>query len=117
MEVENCLLSHDAVSNVSVVGLPDEKYGEVVAAFVIKHSGKDLTANDVRKWVRENLSGHLGAFLALPSSLWPTANQFRVVPKYVFWVEDYPKTASGKVQKFKLREGGVQLLKEGKGME
>lgn len=54
------------MSNVSVVGLPDEKYGEVVAAFVIKHSGKDLTADDVRQWVRENLSGHLGALLAIP---------------------------------------------------
>ena len=39
------------------------------------------------------------------------------VPKYVFWVDDYPKTASGKIQKFKLREDGVQLLKEGKGLE
>lgn len=39
------------------------------------------------------------------------------VPKYVFWVSDYPKTASGKIQKFKLREEGVQFLREGKGME
>lgn len=47
----------------SVVGLPDEKYGEVVAAFVIRHAGKDLSAQDVRNWVRENLSGHLGMYL------------------------------------------------------
>lgn len=40
-----------------------------------------------------------------------------IVPKYVFWVSDYPKTASGKIQKFKLREDGVQLLREGKGLE
>jgi len=39
-----------------------------------------------------------------------------VVPKYVFWVNDYPKTASGKIQKFKLREIGVQLLLEGQGV-
>ena len=39
------------------------------------------------------------------------------VPKYVFWVDDYPKTASGKIQKFKLRDEGAQLVREGKGLE
>ncbi|KXT09614.1 hypothetical protein AC579_7649 [Pseudocercospora musae] len=98
LEIENCLLAHNCVSDVSVVGLPDEKYGEVVAAFVIKHHGMEISAKEVREWVRSKLSGHL-------------------VPKYVFWVEDYPKTASGKIQKFKLRDDGVQLLEEGKGVE
>lgn len=62
LEVENCLLAHDEVREVSVVGLPDEKYGEVVAAFVVKHKGSNITADRVRKWVREKLSGHLGKF-------------------------------------------------------
>ena len=39
------------------------------------------------------------------------------VPKYVFWVNDFPKTASGKIQKYKLREDGVRLVSEGKGLE
>jgi acyl-coenzyme A synthetase/AMP-(fatty) acid ligase len=38
------------------------------------------------------------------------------VPKYVFWVDTYPKTASGKIQKFKLKEIGIKLLQEGKGL-
>ena len=38
------------------------------------------------------------------------------VPKYVFWVDTYPKTASGKIQKFKLRESGIAMLQEGKGL-
>jgi acyl-CoA synthetase (AMP-forming)/AMP-acid ligase II len=100
LEVENCLLSHDAINDVSVVGLPDERYGEVVAAFVVrKHGagGEKLDADEVRTWVREKLSHHL-------------------VPKYVFWVDGYPKTASGKIQKFKLKELGVQLVREGKGV-
>lgn len=59
LEVENCLLAHDDVRDVSVAGLPDEKYGEVVAAFVHRHGSK-LTADEVRSWVREKLSGHLG---------------------------------------------------------
>lgn len=41
----------------------------------------------------------------------------QTVPKYVFWTEDYPKTASGKIQKFKLQEEGERLVKEGKGLE
>ena len=39
------------------------------------------------------------------------------VPKYVFWVDNYPKTASGKIQKFKLKEMGMQLLRDGKGRD
>jgi acyl-CoA synthetase (AMP-forming)/AMP-acid ligase II len=107
LEVENCLLAHPAVSNASVVGLPDERYGEVVAAFIVPHTlakGNDaveehgtLTADEARQWVRQQLSGHL-------------------VPKYVFWVDDYPKTASGKIQKFKLKEIGLEMLKDGKGV-
>lgn len=101
LEVENCLFQHPAVAEVSVVGVPDEKYGEAVGAFVIVHKGVkvveggkggkwdegkgELTEDDVREWVREHLSGHLA-------------------PKWVFWVKEYPKTASGKIQKFKLRD-------------
>ncbi|KAK5157127.1 hypothetical protein LTS14_004645 [Recurvomyces mirabilis] len=98
LEVENCLLAHDEVREASVVGLPDKKYGEVVAAFVVRHKGVQLEADTVRKWVRTELSGHL-------------------VPKYVFWVDDYPKTASGKIQKFILRETGVRLLRQGQGSQ
>ncbi|KAI7525608.1 acyl-CoA synthetase/AMP-acid ligase-like protein II, partial [Hortaea werneckii] len=98
LEVENCLLAHDKVREVSVVGLPDEKYGEVVAAFVVKKQDSELKADEVRSFVREKLSGHL-------------------VPRYVFWVDEYPKTASGKIQKFKLREVGMRLLQQGQGIE
>lgn len=40
-----------------------------------------------------------------------------IAPKYVFWTTDYPKTASGKIQKFKLREIGLQELRDGKGLQ
>lgn len=60
LEVENCLLGHPNVAEVSVVGLPDERYGEVVAAFVIRATGQALSADGVRTWVRERLSHHLG---------------------------------------------------------
>lgn len=105
--MENCLLSHPAISEVSVVGLPDERYGEVVAAFIVRKEGvkgvegKDnikgeLSIGDVKEWVKKGLSHHL-------------------VPKYVFWVTEYPKTASGKIQKFKLRELGIGMVEDGLG--
>jgi acyl-CoA synthetase (AMP-forming)/AMP-acid ligase II len=67
LEVENCLFAHPAIREVSVAGLPDERYGEVVAAFVVKHEGDEgnITADEVRSWVREKLSHHLGK-----SSFW-----------------------------------------------
>jgi len=107
LEIENCLFAHPMIAEASVVGLPDEKLGECVAAFVTVHAGvkvdeegidqKRLTKPEVRDWVREKLSGHL-------------------VPKFVFWVSHYPKTASGKIQKFKLREMAIKMVKEGKGL-
>lgn len=123
LEIENVLFAHEAVAQASVVGLPDERYGECVAAFVIVHQKvvveedvssddnraekhtmtegdvkkKILTRKELREWVRSRLSNHL-------------------VPKYIFWVEDYPKTASGKIQKFKLKDDGVKLLADGKGL-
>lgn len=75
LEVENCLLAHPAVKEVSVVGVPDEKYGEVAGAFVVLSPGTNpnrissekqhLLKEDLRSWVRKNLSGHLGEFLPI----------------------------------------------------
>jgi acyl-CoA synthetase (AMP-forming)/AMP-acid ligase II len=60
LEVENCLFGHEKVKEVSVVGLPDERYGEVVAAFIVKQDEGDVKADEIRSWVREKLSHHLG---------------------------------------------------------
>ena len=98
LEVENCLLGCARVRDVAVVGVRDERYGEVVGAFVVRRDsgggeeGKGmLEEEDVRKWVGERMSRHL-------------------VPKYVFFVEGFPKTASGKVQKFMLRAEAERLV-------
>ncbi|KAA8900572.1 acyl-CoA synthetase/AMP-acid ligase-like protein II [Sphaerosporella brunnea] len=93
LEIENCLLAHPAVHEVSVVGLKDAKYGERVGAFIrTPEKGIELE-EELREWVRQRLSNHL-------------------VPKHVFLSPDhFPKTASGKIQKFKLREMGEALLK------
>ncbi|KAI1456816.1 acetyl-CoA synthetase-like protein [Annulohypoxylon moriforme] len=103
-EIEVEIMRHEMVREASVVGVPDEKYGEVVAAFVAVHGDvmtdeaekdvrkeKVLSEDEVKDWVRTHLSGHL-------------------VPKYVFWTNEFPKTASGKIQKFKLRELAKHLI-------
>lgn len=94
LEIESCLLGHEGVKDASIVGIKDERYGEIVAAFVRKHAtaeGQALDEEAVRSFVKEKLSHHL-------------------VPKYVFFVDEYPTTASGKVQKFKLRDEGEKLV-------
>jgi len=94
LEIESCLLGHDGIRDASIVGIKDEKYGETVAAFVRKHAnaeGNALDIEGVRDFVRQRLSHHL-------------------VPKYVFFVDEYPVTSSGKVQKFKLRAEGERLV-------
>ncbi|KAI1765716.1 acetyl-CoA synthetase-like protein [Hypoxylon sp. FL1150] len=112
-EVECAIMTHRRVREASVIGVPDERYGEVVGAFVAVHNGvvttgEDgglgggvgaetgtvLTKNEIRDWVKKNLSGHLA-------------------PKYVFWMDEFPKTASGKIQKFKLREMAKELVVKG----
>ncbi|KZZ89249.1 AMP-dependent synthetase/ligase [Ascosphaera apis ARSEF 7405] len=96
LEIENCLLAHPGVSDVSVVGVPDNRYGEVTAAFVMPRAGtKSINEADVKNWVSKRLSRHL-------------------VPEYVFIEPEQvaiPKTGSGKVQKFLLRERAIELLK------
>jgi acyl-CoA synthetase (AMP-forming)/AMP-acid ligase II len=111
LEIEDCLFKHPLVAEVSVVGVPDQRYGECVAAFVVPGRGvlavedeekprvsdgqddstRMLTKSQVREWVATHLSGHL-------------------VPRFVFWIGEYPKTASGKIQKYKLRDMAKDLV-------
>lgn len=62
LEIENCLLAHEGIADVSIVGVPDVRYGEVVAAFVIArdHGSNAVRSEEIQQWVREKLSSHLG---------------------------------------------------------
>ncbi|MDP9455383.1 MAG: AMP-binding protein [Actinomycetota bacterium] len=88
-EIEEFLYTHPEISDVQVYGVPDEKYGEEVAAAVKKRAGSDLSEEDVREFCREGIAHYK-------------------VPRYVDFVEEYPMTASGKIQKYKLREAAVE---------
>ncbi len=88
-EIEEFLYTHPDVSDVQVYGVPDERYGEQVAAAIKKRPGSDLTEEDVKEYCRKNIARYK-------------------VPEYVDFVEDYPMTASGKIQKYKLREAAIE---------
>jgi fatty-acyl-CoA synthase len=88
-EIEEFLYTHPEVSDVQVYGVPDQKYGEKVAAAVKLRDGSGLTAEDLQNYCRENIA-------------------YYKVPEYVDFVEEYPMTASGKIQKYKLRQTAVE---------
>ena len=88
-EIEEFLYTHPEISDVQVYGVPDEKYGEKVAAAVVLRQDSDLTAEDIKDYCRESIA-------------------YYKVPEYVDFVEEYPMTASGKIQKYKLREAAVE---------
>lgn len=91
-EIEEFYYTMPGIKDVQVVGIPDEKYGEIVGAFIILEDGADLSEEDVRDFGIERIARYK-------------------VPKHVFFVDEFPLTASGKIQKFKMREDALELLK------
>jgi len=92
-EVEDFLYTMPGVKDVQVVGIASEKYGEEVGAFVILHPGIKMSVEDVRDYCRDKIGRYK-------------------IPKYVFFVDSYPLTSSGKIQKYLLREMGNKLAAE-----
>ena len=90
-EIEEFLFTIDGVKDAQVAGIPDEKYGEIVGAFIIKEENADIEEEDIRDHARDQIARYK-------------------VPKHVFFVDEFPLTASGKVQKFKLTDLGNELL-------
>jgi fatty-acyl-CoA synthase len=97
-EIEDFLYTLPGVKDVQVVGIASEKYGEEVGAFIILHPGAALTEGDVKDFCRGKISRYK-------------------IPKYVFFVDAYPLTASGKIQKYLLREEGAKRTAEAPGEE
>ncbi|MCC8187546.1 MAG: AMP-binding protein [Bacteroides sp.] len=92
-EIEEFLYKLNGVKDVQVAGIPSERYGEEVGAFIILREGMELLESDVQDFCKNKISRHK-------------------IPKYVFFVSEFPMTGSGKIQKFKLKDLGVELCKE-----
>ena len=96
-EIENFLYKMPQIEAIEVAGIPSPKYGEQVGAFIKIKEGCTLTEEEVKLYCRGQIARYK-------------------IPKYIFFVEGYPMTASGKIQKYRLKDIGLDLLKE-KGIE
>lgn len=96
-EVEDFLYKMPGVQDVQVVAVKSERYGEDVGAFIIQKEGNELTTEDVRDYCK----GHIAKYK---------------IPRYVFVIDTFPMTGSGKIQKFRLREMALELC-EAKGID
>jgi fatty-acyl-CoA synthase len=90
-EIEEFLYGHPDVRDVQVVGVPDKRYGEEIAAIIIPRTGRRIDAASVREFCRGKIAHYK-------------------IPRYVIPVEEFPMTVTGKIQKFKLRDQAIQLL-------
>jgi fatty-acyl-CoA synthase len=90
-EIEEFLYTHPKVSDIQVYGVPDRKYGEQVMAAIILKKGMEMTEDEVRDFCQSKIANYK-------------------IPKYVKFVDSYPMTASGKIQKFKMREMAIKEL-------
>jgi len=96
-EIENFIYNMPQVESVEVVGVPSKKYGEQVGAFIKLKAGSELSDEDVQEFCRGKIARYK-------------------IPQFIFFVDEFPMTASGKIQKYKLRELSLELLAE-KGIE
>ncbi|MDR0835408.1 MAG: AMP-binding protein [Tannerella sp.] len=92
-EIEEYLYHLEGVKDVQVAAVPSPKYGEEVGAFIIRHEEATLTEDIVKDFCRGQIARHK-------------------IPKYVFFIDEFPMTGSGKIQKFKLKDLSLKLLKE-----
>ena len=90
-EIEEFLYTHPAIRDVQVVGIPDERYGEEIAALVIAREHGTIDAEDVREFCRGKIAHYK-------------------IPRYVISVDEFPMTVTGKIQKFKLRDQAIEWL-------
>ncbi len=89
-EIENMLLQHPDIEQVAVIGVPDQRLGEVGSAFVVTRPGSERTADDIISWAREQMANYK-------------------VPRLVTFVDALPFNATGKVVKDELRKRVAQL--------
>ncbi|MGH8907625.1 MAG: AMP-binding protein [Egibacteraceae bacterium] len=90
-EIEEFLYTHPQIADVSVIGVPDVKYGEQVCAWIIPREGAELTEKDVKDFCR----GKIATFK---------------IPHYVRFTAEFPMTVTGKIQKFKMRAQSIEEL-------
>lgn len=90
-EIEEFLFRHPKIQDVQVIGVPDQKYGEELCAWVKLRSGETLSEEEVREFCKGQIAHYK-------------------VPRYVRFVSEFPMTITGKIQKFVMREQTIEEL-------
>jgi fatty-acyl-CoA synthase len=88
-EVEEFLYTHPKVDEVQVVGIPNARLGEIVAAWVRLRPGVEATEEEIREWCKGQIA-------------------YYKIPEHIRFVDDFPATLSGKIQKYKIREFEIE---------
>ncbi|MBQ5771843.1 MAG: AMP-dependent synthetase, partial [Clostridia bacterium] len=90
-EIEEFLITHDKISDVQVIGVPDKQYGEEIMACIIVREGEEMTEDEVKAYVRANMARHK-------------------VPRFVWFMDKFIMNDAGKIQKYKMREKAVEIF-------
>ena len=91
-EIEEFIYTHPKVSDVQVIGVPDEQYGEEIMACVVLKEGESMTAEEMKQYIADHMARHK-------------------VPRYIDFVASFPMNAAGKILKYKMREQAIEKLK------
>jgi fatty-acyl-CoA synthase len=90
-EIEEFLYQHPDVADVQVIGVPDERYGEELVAWIVPREGSDPDEDSIREFCQGKIA-------------------HTKIPRYIRFVDEFPMTVTGKVQKFKMRETAIREL-------
>ena len=90
-EIEEFIYTHPKVSDVQVIGVPDEQYGEEIMACIILKEGETMTEDEIKDYILSHMAKHK-------------------VPRYIQFVDSFPMNVAGKILKYKMREDAIKLL-------
>jgi fatty-acyl-CoA synthase len=91
-EIEDFIFTHPKVAEIAVFGIPDEFYGEEIMAWILLHAGKTATQEEIREFCKDRIA------------------HFKI-PKYIWFVDEFPMTVTGKLQKFRMRELAIEKMR------
>ena len=92
-EIEDLIFTHPKVAEVAVFGIPDDFYGEEVMAWVQLHAGEEASEEEIQAYCKDKLAHYK-------------------IPKYIWFVDEFPMTVTGKLQKFRMRDIAVEKMKQ-----
>jgi len=91
-EIEDFIFTHPKVAEIAVFGIPDEFFGEEIMAWILLHAGETATQEEIREFCKDRIA------------------HFKI-PKHIWFVDEFPMTVTGKLQKFRMREIAIEKMR------